>query len=79
MAKKKLSFEESMKRLEEIVSRLERGELSLEESLRFFEEGNELVKECSRMLDEAEQKVTLLRTGGTGEAEEVPFDETGIS
>ena len=79
MKQKPLSFEESIKRLEEIVGHLEKGDLSLHDSIRCFEEGNMLVKECSRMLDEAEQKVVLLREGNQGEAEEAPFEEPRVS
>ena len=79
LANKKMTFEESIKRLEEIVSHLEKGDLPLQDSIRCFEEGNILVKECSRMLDEAEQKVIMLRSGKSGEAEEVPFEESKLS
>ena len=79
MANKKMTFEESIKRLEAIVSHLEKGDLPLQDSIRCFEEGNILVKECSRMLDEAEQKVVLLRAGNQGEAEEAPFEEPRVS
>jgi exodeoxyribonuclease VII small subunit len=58
MAQKK--FEEAMKRLEGIVQDLENGELSLEESLKIFEEGMGLLKLCSEKLEEVEQKVTRL-------------------
>lgn len=54
MAVKKKSFEESMKRLEEIVSQLERGESSLDQSLKLFEEGTGLAAHCTQMLDQAE-------------------------
>ena len=64
MAEKKLTFEHGMDRLEEIVSKLERGEAALDESLKLFEEGAKLVTQCSAMLDKAEQKVTLLENGG---------------
>ena len=47
MARKKLSFEEAMKRLEEIVSHLEKGDIPLEESIRLFEEGSGLLALCS--------------------------------
>ncbi len=61
---KKFVFEESLKRLEEIVSLLEKGDAPLEESLSLFEEGTRLVKQCSGALDAAEQKVRLLvKTG----------------
>ena len=76
MARKKQSFEEAIKRLQEIVEHLEKGDLSLQESVMIFEEGNDLVRECSRMLDEAEQKVVMLRAGKNGEAEEVLFEES---
>ena len=74
MAKKKLSFEESVKRLDEIVKHLESGDLPLEESLALFEEGTHLVSSCNTMLDEAEQKVSILRVGKDGAVREEPFD-----
>ena len=55
MAEKKQTFEQSMARLEEIVTRLERGDVPLEEALRLFEEGTALMKKCSTTLDRAEQ------------------------
>ena len=58
MAQKK--FEDAIKRLEEIVQKLESGELPLEESLKVFEEGMNLIKFCSEKLEEVEQKVTKL-------------------
>lgn len=75
MARKKLSFEEAMKRLEEIVSHLEKGDIPLEESIRLFEEGSGLLVLCSSQLEEAEQKVSLLRRGDDDETEEIPFEE----
>jgi len=74
MAGKKLNFEQSMARLEEIVGLLERGEAPLEESLALFEEGTKLMRSCSALLDQAEQKVALLKVGPEGQPEEVPFD-----
>ena len=53
MARKKLSFEDSMKRLEEIVLHLEKGDIPLQESIAYFEEGTGLLADCSTMLDEA--------------------------
>jgi exodeoxyribonuclease VII small subunit len=67
-------FEDAMQRLEEIVKGLESGELPLEESLKVFAEGMELAKYCSRKLEEAEKKVTMLIEEGTGQYAEVPFD-----
>lgn len=66
MAKKSITFEESMKRLDEIVSALESGEVSLEESLKLFEEGTKLSVKCTELLDTAELKVTALMKGPDG-------------
>ena len=66
MAEKKLTFEQAMGRLEEIVSQLET-------SLSLYEEGAKLMKQCTSMLDKAEQKVTKLRTDQNGALTEVPF------
>ncbi len=57
---KKLSFEEAMDRLQEIVSKLENGEESLEDSMKLFEEGAKLSALCYETLDKAEQKITEL-------------------
>ena len=62
------SFEKSINRLNEIVKQLQSGELSLDESLKVFEEGAELIGTCSIILDKAEQKVSKL--SATGEKEE---------
>lgn len=72
-ARKKLDFESSMARLEEIVSLLERGDAPLEKAMTLFEEGARLLRECTRQLDTAEQKVTLLTAGKDGEIIEEPF------
>ena len=74
MASKKLSFEQSINRLEEIVSALERGDATLDESLSLFEEGTRLIKKCNEMLDNAEQKVVMLKKGTDGEPIELPFE-----
>ena len=68
------TFEQSLSRLEEIVRLLERGDAPLSESLGLFEEGAGLVKACSGLLDEAEQKVVQLRKGPDGAPEELPFE-----
>lgn len=73
MAKKKLDFEGSMNRLEEIVTLLERGDAPLEEAMTLFEEGAKLLRECTAQLDKAEQKVALLTAGDDGEPVEKPF------
>ncbi len=58
--KKKLNYEQSVSRLEEIVELLENGELPLEESMKIFEEGTKLSAECYSMLSKAEQKITQI-------------------
>ncbi len=75
MKKSKLSFEDSIKRLEEIVRHLEAGDLPLEASLALFEEGTGLIRSCTAVLDDAEQKVTILRTGKDGSPVEEDFTE----
>ncbi len=64
-----LSFEEAFAELERTVSRLEEGGLSLEESLRLFERGQELATYCSQQLDEAELKVKEITQEG-----EIPLE-----
>lgn len=59
-ALERLSFEESYERLEEIIHKLEEGQLSLEESLALYEEGVQLARHCERTLDAAELRVTQL-------------------
>lgn len=75
MSGKKKSFEESLARLGEIVKNLEQGQASLAQSLELFEEGTVLVKNCSEMLDTAEQQVVKLKKSPDGTPEELPFDE----
>jgi exodeoxyribonuclease VII small subunit len=58
MAKEK--FEEALARLEDIVKKMEAGDMTLEESLKAFEEGIKLARLCSRKLDEAERRVEIL-------------------
>ena len=58
---KKMTFEESAGRIEEIVRLLERGDAPLDKSLELFEEGAKLIKTCGKMLDEAEQTVMRLQ------------------
>ncbi len=75
MAAKKLTFEQSMARLDEIVHHLESGDMPLNDTLALFEEGTALVASCSKMLDEAEQKVVKLKKGADGSPLELPFDD----
>ena len=74
MAAKKMTFEQSLARLDEIVRHLEKGDLPLSDSLSLFEEGTGLLSSCSRMLDEAEQKVVMLKKGENGEPVESAFE-----
>ena len=74
MAKEKLTFEASMKRLEEIVATLETGEAPLDTLLALYEEGAGLMKNCNKMLDTAEQTVVRLSKGDDGAPQESPFD-----
>ena len=75
MAAKKLTFEQSLARLDEIVRHLEKGDLPLSDSLTLFEEGTALLTSASKMLDEAEQKVVKLRKGADRQPEELPCEE----
>jgi len=73
-----VKFEEALKQLEAIVSRLEVGDLPLEQALSIFEEGVRLAKLCAQRLNEAESRVNVLvRRGeaGVSELEERPFEE----
>ena len=71
------SFEASMKRLEEIVRSMERGEMPLEESLKLFEEGTALVRACGGMLDDAEMKIVKLMKGPDGQPVELEYEDEG--
>ncbi|UXR65569.1 MULTISPECIES: exodeoxyribonuclease VII small subunit [Bdellovibrio] len=59
-----MDFEKKLGRLEEIVQKMEKGDLALEESLKLFEEGVKLSRECHQRLNEAESKVKLLMSVG---------------
>ncbi len=69
------SFEQKLSRLDEIVRHLEKGDLPLSDSLALFEEGTGLLTACSKMLEEAEQKVVKLRKGADRQPEELPFED----
>ena len=75
MEEKKLSFEQSMARLDEIVRHLEKGDLPLDDSLRLFEEGTSLVRLCEGMLDAAEQKIVKLKKGPDRRPVESDFED----
>lgn len=67
------TFEESIKELEEIVSKLDGGDVTLDESLELFEQGIKLSKGCQKMLDAAEKKVSILMTNENGEVVKKDF------
>ena len=67
-------FEKALARLQEIVGLLEKGELSLEEALKLFEEGVQISRFCSSRLVEAERKVEILLSDERGELREQPFE-----
>ena len=69
------TFEENMTRLEEIVTRLEKGDVPLSQSLSLFEEGTKLIAACSKQLDQAEQQVVKLMKGSDGAPVELPFED----
>lgn len=58
--KKDLNFEELIEKLEEITNKLEKEQLSLDDSVKLFEEGMEISKKCSTKLEDAEKKITIL-------------------
>ena len=64
--KENMTFEQAMQRLEQIVRTLERGDAQLDESLKLFQEGTELVRSCGKMLDEAELQVKKVMTAADG-------------
>jgi exodeoxyribonuclease VII small subunit len=72
-SKKELSFEEAMESLEEIVSKLESGEVSLEESLKLYQDGKKLAKLLEERLSSAEEKVKELVKKDEGVFEEKPL------
>ena len=75
MSAKKVTFEQQLERLEEIVVALEKGDAPLADSLKLFEEGTKLIAACSKQLDQAEQQVVKLMKGADGAPVELPFDE----
>jgi len=72
MAEQSGDFETSLNALDQLVNRMERGEMSLEESLSAFEQGVALTRQCQQLLDQAEQKVQLL-SSQNGELVSQPF------
>ncbi|HBJ17319.1 MAG TPA: exodeoxyribonuclease VII small subunit [Clostridiales bacterium] len=69
------TFEESMARLEQIVRAMERGDVALEESLKLFQEGTELVRSCQKLLDDAQLQVKKIMTAPDGSPVEEDFQD----
>ena len=70
----KLTYEQSIARLDDIVRSMERGDVPLEQALKLFEEGAGLIASCNKMLDDAEQMVVKLKKGPDGYPIELPFE-----
>lgn len=66
MSKQSKTFEESMSRLEQIIRAMERGDVPLEESLKLFQEGTELVQTCTKLLDDAQLQIKKVMTAADG-------------
>ena len=73
MNQKSKTFEESMVRLEQIVRAMERGDVPLEESLKLFQEGTDLVRSCGKLLDDAQLQVNKIMTAADGSPVEEEF------
>lgn len=73
-----LKFEQALKRLEEIVEELEKGDLSLDDSLKRYEEGIKLSRFCAKKLEETERKVEILAKNEKGEFEKTPYEENPL-
>ena len=74
MTEPELTFEQAMMRLEEIAAQMERGNITLDASLRLFEEGTALIRRCGAALDEAELKIVRLMKGPDGNPVEMEFE-----
>ena len=73
MEKQNNSFEGNMQRLEQIVRAMERGDVALEESLKLFQEGTELVRSCNELLENAQLQVKMIMTAPDGSPVEEEF------
>ena len=76
-AAKKPDFEYSLTRLEEIVSKLESANLSLDDAMKLFEEGVSLSRDCQKQLEQAEGRVEILMKKAGGEMAAQPFEPEG--
>lgn len=77
MNQKNKTFEESMQRLEQIVRAMERGDIPLDESLKLFREGTQLVRNCEKLLDDAQLQVNKIAAAVDGSPVEEAFVDEG--
>ena len=75
MNAKNNTFEQNMVRLEQIVRAMERGDVALEESLKLFQEGTDLVRSCNQLLENAQLQVKKIMTAPDGSPGEVEFED----
>ena len=75
MNAKNNTFEQNMVRLEQIVRAMERGDVALEESLKLFQEGTDLVRSCNQLLENAQLQVKKSMTAPDGSPVEVEFED----
>ena len=76
MAKKSMTFESAMERLEEVLRLLENGNETLDHSLALYEEGISLIRSCTEKLENAEQKIKILQMQADGSVALADFEET---
>jgi len=74
---KEMKFENALDKLEEIVGKLEEGELPLDDALKMFEEGVRLARFCGGKLDAAERRIEILMKAEDGGVEAIPFEALG--
>jgi exodeoxyribonuclease VII small subunit len=79
MEKVKKTFEKALSELEGIVEKMEKGEMTLDESLEMFQKGIELSNYCSKRLDEVEKRITVLLQDEKGNVSESDFPAQGVS
>lgn len=78
MSEATMSFEAAMRRLEQIVRAMEQGDVALEESLKLFQEGTELVKKCAQQLDDAQMQIQKVSVGQDGNPVMEEFSDDGV-
>ena len=77
--KKKVTFEENIEKLEEILTKLEDEKLPLDTSVKLYEEGMKLISKCNRELEDAERKIKILTKNSEGEIVETPITENDLA